>query len=147
MNSIYNRLLIYFQSISFYSFLPQKLNVTDSFLLLKSTILESRVQYDSLRKKCPYSELFWSLFSRIRTNTERYGVYLRIQSKCGKIRTRITPNTDTFRAVTNIALHSYVSDRWDKVFKNRPNKICGREPLKNVGGCGLLKQTIYLQIF
>ena len=33
----------------------------------------------SLRKKWPYSELFWSLFSRIRT--------------------RITPNTDAFYAV------------------------------------------------
>ena len=31
-------------------------------------------------------------FSRIRTE---YSVSLRIQSKCGKIRTRITPNTDT----------------------------------------------------
>ena len=28
-------------------------------------------------------------------NTERYGVSLRIQYKCGKIRTRKTPNTDT----------------------------------------------------
>ena len=32
-------------------------------------------------------------------NTERYRVSLRIQSKCGKMRTRITPNTDTFCAV------------------------------------------------
>ena len=32
-------------------------------------------------------------------NTERYGVSLRIQSECGKIRTRITPNTDTFYSV------------------------------------------------
>ena len=32
-------------------------------------------------------------------NTDRYGVSLRIQSKCGKIRTRITPNTYTFYAV------------------------------------------------
>ena len=32
-------------------------------------------------------------------NTERHEVTLRIQSKCGKIRTRITPNTDTFHAV------------------------------------------------
>ena len=30
-------------------------------------------------------------------NTERYGVSLRIQSECGKIRTRITPNTDALR--------------------------------------------------
>ena len=33
-------------------------------------------------------------------NTARYGVLLRIQSKCGKIRTRITPNTDTYHAMT-----------------------------------------------
>ena len=32
-------------------------------------------------------------------NTERYSVSIRIQSECGKIRTRITPNTDTFHAV------------------------------------------------
>ena len=32
-------------------------------------------------------------------NTERYGVFLRIQSECGKMRTRITPNIDTFHAV------------------------------------------------
>ena len=32
-------------------------------------------------------------------NTERYGVSLRIQSECGNMRTRITPNTDTFYAV------------------------------------------------
>ena len=32
-------------------------------------------------------------------NTERYSVSLRIQSECGKMRTRITPHTDTFHAV------------------------------------------------
>ena len=32
-------------------------------------------------------------------NTERYGVSLHIQSECGKMRTRITPNTDAFHAV------------------------------------------------
>ena len=32
-------------------------------------------------------------------NTERYSVFLRIQSECGKIRTRIIPNTDTFHVV------------------------------------------------
>ena len=39
-----------------------------------------------LRKKCPYSDLFWSSFSRI-------------QSKCRKMLTRITPNTDTLHAL------------------------------------------------
>ena len=32
-------------------------------------------------------------------NTERYSVSLRIQSECGKIRTKKTPNTDTFNAM------------------------------------------------
>ena len=33
-------------------------------------------------------------------NTEKYGVSPRIQSECGKIQTRKTPNTETFHAVT-----------------------------------------------
>ena len=40
-----------------------------------------------LRKKCPYSELFWSVFSRTWT---QYSISLRTQSKYRKIRTRIT---------------------------------------------------------
>ena len=34
-------------------------------------------------------------------NAKRYRVSLHIQSKCGRKRTRITPNTDTFLAVTS----------------------------------------------
>ena len=56
-------------------------------------------------------------------NTERYRVSLRIQSECGKMQTRITPNTDTFHAVSTIYTRV-------KVFKNGPNEICGRQPLK-----------------
>ena len=48
----------------------------------------------TLREKCPYSGFFWSVF---------YFVFLRIQSKCEKIRTRKTPNTDIFHAV--LVLH------------------------------------------
>ena len=40
----------------------------------------------------PYFPAFW-------LNTEWYGVSLRIQSKCGEIRARKIPNTDTFHAV------------------------------------------------
>ena len=57
----------------------------------------------SLHEKCPYLEFFWSVLSRIRTE---YGkilrIPLRIQSECGKIRSRKTPNTDTFHAVYTI---------------------------------------------
>ena len=52
----------------------------------------------SLRKKCPYSELFWSSFSRIRTEyRDIQSISLHIQSKCGEMVTRITANTNTFR--------------------------------------------------
>ena len=33
--------------------------------------------------------------------------------------------------------------KWDKVFKSGPCKICGRQPLKNVKGYGLLKQNLF----
>ena len=53
----------------------------------------------TLREKCPYSELFWSVFYRIGLNISPYSLFLRIQSECWKIRTRITPNTCTFYSV------------------------------------------------
>ena len=37
-------------------------------------------------------------FPALGLNKERYGVYLRIQSECWKMQTRITPNVDTFYA-------------------------------------------------
>ena len=37
-------------------------------------------------------------FSAFGLNTDIYSVNLRIQSECGKMRTRKTPNTDTFYA-------------------------------------------------
>ena len=46
----------------------------------------------SLHEKCPY-------FPAFGLNSKRYGVSLRIQSECGKIRTRKTPTTDTLHAV------------------------------------------------
>ena len=36
---------------------------------------------------------------------------------------------------------------WDKVFKNGPNRICGRQLLKNLKGYCLLNQIVSLQIF
>ena len=44
-------------------------------------------------------------FPAFRLNTGRYSMSLRIQSKCGKIRTRITTNTDTFHAVQIIGVN------------------------------------------
>ena len=46
-----------------------------------------------------------------------------------------------------IILKRRLLDIWDKVFKNGPSKIYGRQPLKNLNGYGLLKQAMSLQIF
>ena len=54
----------------------------------------------ALHKSCPYSELFWSIF----TDSDwmrRFTLNLRIQWKYRKIRTKKSPNRDTsFRSVT-----------------------------------------------
>ena len=72
-------------------------------------IIEVYIQIQSshdflLRETCPYSELFWSVFSQICTEYKEIRRSLRIQSECGKIRTRTTPNTDTFNAVLLLML-------------------------------------------
>ena len=55
----------------------------------------------------------------------------------------------TFCFASNLYLQNYIisgqCNNWVKAFKNGPGKICGRQPLKNLKGCGLLKQTISLQ--
>ena len=61
------------------------------FINISTSLHHSQNQMLSLCKMGPYSELFWSVFSCIRTE---YG-----ESECWKIRTRITPNTDTFHLV------------------------------------------------
>ena len=38
-------------------------------------------------------------------------------------------------------------NKWVKVFKNEPSKVCGRQLLKNLRWCSLPKQTISLQTF
>ena len=34
-------------------------------------------------------------------------------------------------------------DKWDKVFRNGPSEICGRQPLKNLKWYGLIKQMVW----
>ena len=41
-------------------------------------------------------------------NAERYGVSLCIQFECGKIRTRTTPNTDSFYAVRLLSIENVI---------------------------------------
>ena len=64
--------------------------------------------------QCVKSARIWSYsgphFPEFGLNTERYSVFLRIQSECGKMRTRITPNTDIFYA--DRVMHVFKSKTW-----------------------------------
>ena len=66
-----------------------------------------------LRKKCLIWELLWSAFSphfpAFGLKTERYSVFSPNAGKCGKMRNRTTPNTDSFYtlACSNANLTSY----------------------------------------
>ena len=70
----------------------------------------SQKLYFTLREKCPYSELSGPRFPTFRLNTEKYFVSLRIQSKFGKMRTRITLNTNTFYAASMFNVRFLISE-------------------------------------
>ena len=57
-----------------------------------------------------FSDLYFPAFE---LNTERYPVSLRVLPECEKIRTRKTPNTDTFHAVTE-------RDHWQEMLGTLP---------------------------
>ena len=65
-----------------------------------------------------------------------------------KIRMYISPyarDTELWFTTFHIQAFGYAQysvDIRDKVFGSGPNKICGRQPLKNLKGYSLLKQTI-----
>ena len=69
---------------------------------------------DSLRSitHCVKNIRIWSYsgpyFPAFEENMERYRVSLLIQSKCRKVRTKITPNTDTFHTVTPLVFGEYL---------------------------------------
>ena len=67
-------------------------NTTYIVLLARLWCLILRSLTYSLRKRCPYSELFWSPFfthlPAFGLNTEGYSVSLCIQSKCGKMNSK-----------------------------------------------------------
>ena len=84
----------------------------------------------SLHEKCPYSEYFLSVVSRIRIAYGEIFRMSRIQPKCGKIRTRKNPNGYYFRIKEKYQysahrISSQTNVIWVKVFKNEPSKICG----------------------
>ena len=66
---------------------------------------ECSVPVDNLEEThCVKSVRIWTFsgpyFPAFGLNTERYEVSFRIQSKCGKMRAKKTPNMDTFHVET-----------------------------------------------
>ena len=75
---------------------------------LSPAVMQSN--FTPMHCKCPYSELFWSAFFRIRT-------------ECRKIRTRITPNTNTFHAaIVRVVKWNRVVKRNIHCFTSSPGK-------------------------
>ena len=107
--------------------------------------------------KVPYSKLFCifrSLFSVFGLNTERYSVSPRIHSECGKIRTRITTNTNTPYAVITVLEvswnnHLIIIPIKNKVNRTRENKwsnnlfLLGRLHLDVPLGCSSCMFLLY----
>ena len=96
---IFEIMFLYWRKICFRKLL------WSSFNLKKCCQKKSKL--GTLLDKCPIRSYPRPHFPAFGLNTERYGVSLRIQSECRKIRTSITPNTDTFYTVVNL----YVLDR------------------------------------
>ena len=74
-------------------------NKQSSITQSDSSFLVLNISYVHCVKSVRIRSYSGPYFTAFGLNTERYGVSLRIQSNCGKIRTRINPNTDTFYAV------------------------------------------------
>ena len=77
----------------------------------------------TLRKRCPYSELFWSAFfphfPAFGLNTERYSLSLRIQSECGNNADQNNSEYGLFlRSVKWLLpyIHLVVYIRWPEVY-------------------------------
>ena len=130
----YSRVVAYLVSRDMIGYLPMKnakknKNVNETWNIQKSIGSHQYLRTEdfqnkllmqtlTLRKKCPY-------FPAFGLNTERYSVSVRIPFKYGKMRTRITLNTDNFHAVlieaslkclpTNLSLQKKI--QFLKIFK------------------------------
>ena len=82
-----------------------------------------------------YSGLHFLTFG---LNTERYSVSLRIQSKYGKMQTRINTNTDTFHAVLQYICKSFIQYAHKSVQKSNISytlirtRTCTYQGVRNV---------------
>ena len=79
--------------------------------------VSAKVFKDHCVKSAKYGVFSGPYFPAFGLNTERYGVSPHIQSESGKIKTRITPNMDTFHAVTGLYINEDFSKETLKIRK------------------------------
>ena len=103
----------------FIATLGQLLQIRKRFLQIRFTNYCMTHSLKSFRIRS-YSGLY---FPALELNTERYGVSLRIQSECRKIRTRITPNTYVLHAVTTFTMVGYEENFQKKKQKEKSQNI------------------------
>ena len=72
-------------------------------------------------------------FSAFGLNTERYSVSLRIQFECAKMRTRITPNTDTFYGVDLPQVKWYSISSTKNILDEVPDELPNELRLRILG--------------
>ena len=67
------------------------------------------MQQFALRESVRIRSFSGPCFPAFGLNMERYPISLRIQSECGKMRTRKTPNMDTFHAIHRMWHHLWIN--------------------------------------
>ena len=105
-----------------------KWNISDGAFLQKYRLFAVTVNifekelHHSLRKKCPYLELFWSeFFPRLLA----FGLKVRMRGNAGKMRTRTTSTTNTFYAVIHVqpGSNQYVFSRHQLISSTEYQKV------------------------
>ena len=79
-------------------------------------------------KNSNFEDIVSTYFLAFGLTTEGYSVSLYIQSKCGKMRTRITPNMDTFDVLKKFCV-KLKTDTCIQTRRILQNKIPGSAPL------------------
>ena len=86
---------------------------------------------------------YWIVFSVWTWLHNLSNILPKMQDLCLPVRDTLKERKNTFGCSV---IFFKIKSIWDKVFKNGPSKIWGREPFENLKLYGLLKQTTSLQI-
>ena len=99
----------------------------------------------SLRKKCPYSELFWPVFSRICTKYAEVRSIYAYLVRMRELWTRISLNTDTFHSVIDIFKIAWIC--WTRFWYSDPrfnrNIFTSLARTLKLERNNIIKRTIY----